>query len=70
MLKHPVFAVYRPTDYHSYVNAEEAILGVICLTGDWFLAEVWLAQPRAKRICVDFQLYNYCDVIEEVLQRY
>jgi hypothetical protein len=46
-------------------NAEQAIFAVYCMLGDWLLADYWLSQHR-KLINFDFQLFNYCESIDQV----
>ena len=46
-------------------NAEQAVFAVYCMLGDWTLAEYWLSQHR-KVINFDFQLFNFCESIEQV----
>jgi hypothetical protein len=46
------------------LTADEAVVAALCLTGDWVLIDRWLLAARPVRI--EAQLFNSCDVIEEV----
>ena len=47
------------------LSVEEATFAVICMIGDWVLADKWLAM-HARSIRFDFQLVTFCDAIEQV----